>query len=265
MSIPPRRARASILAWTAALFVVAAASLGGLHPDSASASSAQTGCEGSYGWPVAPFDQQHPIRGAFGDPRTNFHAEPTLAGLMTGSGSFSFHQGVDIAAADGTAVYPVATGVVQKVKGEGVVVACDNGRAFEYEHVQPEVVVGQRVVAGQTILGPIIAPRWPRPPDAARPHELGQSARPERPDALQGHDRSPGRCPRTRPSGRSSHAAPTRTWRSSGSTTRSSSGALTSSSSRRSPSTRARSRMAYTTSSSRWATAPATRAHGRCV
>jgi murein DD-endopeptidase MepM/ murein hydrolase activator NlpD len=50
----------------------------------------------AYGWPVKPFNQQHPIRGAFDDPR--------LGG--------SFHFGVDISVRDGTAVYAVAPGTV---------------------------------------------------------------------------------------------------------------------------------------------------------
>jgi hypothetical protein len=158
MKISRRGARATIVVCCVALVAAATGGVGALRTATATASVAQAGCEGPYGWPVAPFDQQHPIRGMFGDPRTNFHAEPTLAGLMTGPGSFSFHQGVDIAAADGTNVYPVATGVVKKIKGQGMIVACDNGRAFEYEHVHPQVVAGQRVVAGQTVLGPIIAP-----------------------------------------------------------------------------------------------------------
>src|SRR5258708_37784783 len=56
----------------------------------------------AYGWPVAPFDQQHAIRGAFDDPRVG--AGP--AGLA----ATSFHFGVDIVAPDGTAGYAVAQG-----------------------------------------------------------------------------------------------------------------------------------------------------------
>jgi len=32
----------------------------------------------TYGWPVAPFNEQHPVRGHFADPRTTFDGPPTL-------------------------------------------------------------------------------------------------------------------------------------------------------------------------------------------
>ena len=32
----------------------------------------------SYGWPVKPFNRQHPVRGSFGDPRSVFRGTPTL-------------------------------------------------------------------------------------------------------------------------------------------------------------------------------------------
>ena len=42
--------------------------------------------------PVKPFDEQHPVRGFFCDPR------------IGAKGSKAFHFGVDVAAPDGTAV-----------------------------------------------------------------------------------------------------------------------------------------------------------------
>ena len=69
----------------AALFVV-----------SSGAAREATTASGSYQWPLKPFDQPHPIRGSFGDPRTVFSTPPTEEGLMTGSGKFTFHSGVDI-------------------------------------------------------------------------------------------------------------------------------------------------------------------------
>jgi hypothetical protein len=104
---------------------------------------------------VKPFDRPHQIRGAFGDPRTKFEGPPTLRTLLTGSGSFSFHQGIDITAPDRTAVYPVASGTVTRVTLEWVAVACANGRSFEYWHIDARVRAGQKVVAGQTVLGRI--------------------------------------------------------------------------------------------------------------
>jgi len=118
-------------------------------------SNVREGCSGAYGWPVKPFDRPHQIRGSFGDPRTEFAGPPTLDTLLNGSGSFSFHQGVDITAPDGTAVYPVASGTVTRVTSEWVGVDCGNGRSFEYWHVNAKVRVGSNVVAGQTVLGVI--------------------------------------------------------------------------------------------------------------
>ncbi len=116
-------------------------------------SNPQQGCSGPYGWPVKPFDRPHQARAAFGDPRTQFAGPPTLDTLLNGRGSFSFHQGVDITAPDGTAVYPVASGTVTQVTREWVAVDCGNGRSFEYWHIDARVRAGQKVVAGQTVLG----------------------------------------------------------------------------------------------------------------
>src|SRR6059058_1723826 len=69
----------------------------------------------SYSWPVKPFDQPHPVRGNFGDPRTIFAGPPTQQTLLGGAGVFQFHDGVDISAADGSAVYPVESGTVTTV------------------------------------------------------------------------------------------------------------------------------------------------------
>src|SRR5438132_706419 len=77
-----------------------------VHQSSAEARS-------SYNWPVKPFDRQHPVRGGFGDPRSVFRGIPTRHGLMTSQCACSYHQGIDISAPDGTAVYPVRSGVVR--------------------------------------------------------------------------------------------------------------------------------------------------------
>src|SRR4029453_19190778 len=109
---------------------------------------------GGYPWPVKPFDKQHPVRGVFADPRTSFVGPPTRAGL-NGPGEFSYHQGVDISAPAGTAVYPVRSGVVHLHSKETVVVTSDAGDAFEYWHIVPSVREGQRVTAFESVLGRI--------------------------------------------------------------------------------------------------------------
>jgi hypothetical protein len=108
---------------------------------------------GAYQWPMKPFDQPHPIRGSFGDPRTLFRAEPTQTGVLRGTGSFAFHFGVDISAPDGTNVYPVLSGVVTKVTREWVAVDVGRDRVFQYWHIHPAVRVGDRATMGETLLG----------------------------------------------------------------------------------------------------------------
>src|SRR3954463_13340516 len=52
----------------------------------------------AYHWPVKPFDCQHPIRGAFGDPRTMAIDQRFGVTAPGDSGSYAFHTGVDIVA-----------------------------------------------------------------------------------------------------------------------------------------------------------------------
>ena len=91
-----------------------------------------------YPWPVKPFDQQHPVRGFFGDPR--------IAG-----GGRTFHFGVDVPAPGGTPVYAVAPGKVSfgspadVAQNGGIVVVESDGRNFGYWHVAPAVQPGARV------------------------------------------------------------------------------------------------------------------------
>jgi Peptidase family M23 len=91
-----------------------------------------------YPWPVKPFDQQHPVRGFFCDPR--------IAG-----GGRTFHFGVDVAAPAGTPVYAVAPGKVSYgspgdvAANGGIVVVEADGRNFGYWHVAPAVRPGVRV------------------------------------------------------------------------------------------------------------------------
>ena len=88
----------------------------------------------AYGWPVKPFDEQHPIRGAFDDPR----------------GGRSFHFGVDISAPDGTSVYAVAGGTVYRYP-DAVDVREPDGHEFSYWHVEAAVGEHSDVRAGDLI------------------------------------------------------------------------------------------------------------------
>lgn len=126
---------------------------------STAASTAQASAESrdfSYGWPVRPFDRQHPVRGSFADPRSVFAGPPTRRGLLTSSCNCSYHQGIDISAPDGTAVYPVRSGVVRTVTHEWIQVDSDDGVAFQYWHIHSRVQEGDRVQARETVLGHIL-------------------------------------------------------------------------------------------------------------
>jgi Peptidase family M23 len=88
----------------------------------------------AYHWPVKPFDRQHPVRGAFDDPRF---------------GRF-FHFGIDISVRDGTPVYAVAPGTVFRYS-DAVAVRRPGGREFSYWHVRAIVPEHAYVKAGQEI------------------------------------------------------------------------------------------------------------------
>lgn len=152
ITCPGRRYGAALL--LAALFTLALGT-----PVIRTAAAAAKTSPHAYGWPVKPFDRQHPIRGGFGDPRTLFNVPPTHDGLYHGAGQFTFHEGIDISAADGTAVYPVEDGLVTTVDtahdAERVVVE-SNGLRFEYWHIAASVRVGERVTTDRTVLGRIL-------------------------------------------------------------------------------------------------------------
>jgi hypothetical protein len=102
-----------------------------------------------YGWPVAPFHAQHPVRAYFGDPRIGRDHGPVTRSL---------HFGIDIAAANGTPVYPVASGQISiHPLHPDVVLVASAGVTFEYWHIVP-AVRGGSAVAGQTVLGHVERP-----------------------------------------------------------------------------------------------------------
>jgi hypothetical protein len=100
----------------------------------------------SYGWPVRPFNQRHPVRGFFGDPR-----------IGPGGGT-SFHFGIDVSAPDGTAVYAVTAGTVHlNVAGGPLNIAVTSpGVTHGYWHVRPAVAHGQHVNQ-HALLGHVVA------------------------------------------------------------------------------------------------------------
>jgi murein DD-endopeptidase MepM/ murein hydrolase activator NlpD len=108
----------------------------------------------AYPWPIKPFHQQHPIRANFGDPRTRFWNTMLTDGL-DGPGLFQFHNGIDIAAAEGTPVYPILSGTVKLIDGSAMLVRSP-GHKFQYFHIKPAVHNGQHVIAQHTLLGRVI-------------------------------------------------------------------------------------------------------------
>jgi hypothetical protein len=110
----------------------------------------------AYTWPLKPFRKAHAIRGYFGDPRTVFQGTFDPDGIDS-EGAFSFHNGVDISAVPGQAVYPVTSGVARVPNMTTVVVRSSNHRTFKYQHLAPDVYDGQRVFARRTVLGHVDA------------------------------------------------------------------------------------------------------------
>lgn len=98
----------------------------------------QVGVRASYGWPVKPFNRQHPVRGYLNDPRN-------------GDGK-NFHFGIDISAPDGTPVYAIEAGETFSSRGrESVVSVRGAARILSYWHVVPVVRSGQAVRAHQLL------------------------------------------------------------------------------------------------------------------
>jgi TolB protein len=101
----------------------------------------------SYGWPLRPFAEQHPIRGMFGDPRI-----ARRTGAPPGT---AFHFGIDLGAPPGTPVYAVATGFVfiPPDRPGHITVFRADGSMVIYWHLPAAVASGQLAIANRTILG----------------------------------------------------------------------------------------------------------------
>jgi hypothetical protein len=107
----------------------------------------------TYHWPVKPFNREHPIRGAFGDPRILSPEQPFGWTGPYQASAHSFHNGVDVVAGPGTPVYPVVSGQVVVAKPNEIVVHTDYNRSFQYYHLFRAVHRGQFVTAERTVLG----------------------------------------------------------------------------------------------------------------
>ena len=114
-----------------------------------------TAAASAYPWPLKPFNQQHPIRANFGDPRTRFLNTMLTDGLQ-GPGTFLFHNGIDIAAPEGTPVYPVISGKVRYIDESAISVKTKGRGVFQYFHLLVKVRNGQHVIAGKTVLGTVL-------------------------------------------------------------------------------------------------------------
>ena len=111
-----------------------------------------------YGWPIRPFDAQHPVRANFGDPRT-ISAERLGLDDRGDPGDYSFHNGVDISAKPGIPVFPVVSGIASLRNADEVLVHVPGGRrSFQYWHITPRVHDGERVIADRTVLGVVQSP-----------------------------------------------------------------------------------------------------------
>lgn len=118
----------------------------------ANAASTHVAAGYSYGWPVKPFDRQHPVRGFFGDPRI----EPK----PDGSRFYQFHFGVDVSAPNGTPVYATLTGRASIHPNHDDVVLIDGtgGVEFQYWHIVPTIHSGEEVTAYRTMIGRVESP-----------------------------------------------------------------------------------------------------------
>ncbi|NOX37750.1 MAG: hypothetical protein GXO78_09475 [Calditrichaeota bacterium] len=91
-------------------------------------------------WPVKPFDQSHEITGNFCEYRST-------------SPNGHFHNGTDIPKADGSPVYPVKDGTIIAMATSGTPYVRVDDKAYVHINPNPNLQVGDRVYASQTVLG----------------------------------------------------------------------------------------------------------------
>jgi murein DD-endopeptidase MepM/ murein hydrolase activator NlpD len=104
----------------------------------------------AYGWPVKPFNRQHPVRGLFGDPRIGLDA--------SGRTARQFHFGVDVSAPNGTPVYATISGTIVFIHPDAIAVRAAGGVEFSYWHIVPRVRAGAYVTAYRTVIGRVEKP-----------------------------------------------------------------------------------------------------------
>jgi len=97
----------------------------------------------TYGWPVKPFNRQHPVRANLNDPR-NGHGDAK-----------SFHFGIDVTAPVGAPVYAVEAGKVFLTKGRMAVAVVGAASTFGYWHAKP-AVRNHQIVQLHQLLGHIV-------------------------------------------------------------------------------------------------------------
>jgi hypothetical protein len=101
------------------------------------------GVRPGYGWPVKPFNRQHPVRAYLNDPRNGHHDAE------------SFHFGVDITAPTGSPVFAVEAGEVYIRRGREAVAVRSKTNTFGYWHVKP-AVRNHQIVRLHQLLGYIV-------------------------------------------------------------------------------------------------------------
>jgi hypothetical protein len=91
------------------------------------------------GWPLRPFDRQHPVRAGLNELRPE-----------------SLHVAVDIQARDGARVYAVQPGVARVLAPSGPDARIQVGN-YIYWHINPKVTTGDLVTPFKTVLGTVMA------------------------------------------------------------------------------------------------------------